>query len=283
MLTAPDVAVVICRYINRPWIEALRQARQRLSRIVYFVDDDLAAMLDDPSLPWKARGKVALGFERHREALEALVDEVWVSTPTLSVRFPGGAQVAPPVPCDPPADPLERPPNRVVYHGTDVHGPERLFVLQIARVFQTVRPQVRFEITGDARLQKLSAGLANVDVVSQTSWPDYLETQRGRSAAVLLAPMRNSLTNASRANVKRFDAARLGACGVYADVEPYSGTVRNDIDGLLIPMEVSVWVSAISRLFENPDLRLRLARAARVRIAGQFAAPPGLPFADPSR
>ncbi len=281
MLAAPDVAVIICRYINRSWIEALRQARPGLSRIVYFVDDDLAAMLDDPSLPWKARGKVALGFDRHRQALEALVDEVWVSTPTLSARFPGGARVAPPVPCDPPADPLERPPNRVVYHGTDVHGPERLFVLEIARVFQTVRPQVRFEITGDARLQKLSTGLANVDVVSQSSWPDYLAAQRGRSAAVFLAPITTSRTNASRAPVKRFDAARLGACGVFADAEPYASAVRNGIDGLLVPMATSDWVSAISRLFESPDLRLTLARAARDRIAAELIAPPEFPFAEP--
>jgi len=283
MLTAPDVAVIICRYINRPWIEALRHARQRLSRIVYFVDDDLGAMLDDPSLPWKARGKVALGFERHRQTLEALVDEVWVSTPTLSARFPSGAQVVPPVPCDPPADPLERPPNRVVYHSTDVHGPERRFVLEIARVFQTIRPQVRFEITGDAQLQKLSSGLSNVDVVSQLSWPDYLAAQRGRSAAVFLAPITASRTNASRAPVKRFDAARLGACGVYADAEPYASAVLNGIDGLLVPMATSDWVSVISRLFESPDLRLRLARAARDRIAAQMIAATEFPFSDPAR
>lgn len=282
MLGRGGVAVIVCRYINRPWLEALRQLRPGLSRIVYFVDDDLAAMLDDPSLPWKARGKVAFGFDRHRPALETLVDEVWVSTPTLADRFPAGAHVAAPIPCDLPADPLENPPSRVVYHGTDVHGPERRFVLEIARVFQTIRPQVRFEITGDSQLQKLSSGLSNVDVVSQLSWPDYLAAQRGRSAAVFLAPMMTSRTNASRAAVKRFDAARLGACGVFADAEPYASAVRNGIDGLLVSMVMSDWVSAIARLFESPDLRLSIARAARDRIAAELSATPDFPFADPS-
>ncbi|MDH4386266.1 MAG: glycosyltransferase [Caulobacter sp.] len=278
LLQAPDLAVIICRYINSSWLTSLNQARERLSGIVYFVDDDLAAMMADQGLPWRVRGKVALAYGRHRAALEPLVNEVWASTPALASRFPGGARVVPPTPCDSPADPLERPPGRVIYHGTDVHGPERLFVLSIAKVFQTIRPHIRFEITGDARLQRLSAGLNNVDVVSQTNWPDYLNSQRSRSAAVFLAPMSGGLTNASRAPVKRFDAARLGACGVFADTEPYRSAVRHGVDGLLAPMEVSAWVHAISRLLENPDLRLAMARAARDQIADRFANPPGLPF-----
>ncbi len=278
LLQAPGLAVIICRYINRPWLTALSQVRDRLSGVVYFVDDDLPAMMSDRGLPWRVRGKVALAYDRHRAALEPLVNEVWASTPALAGRFPGGARVVPPVPCDPPADPLERPPSRVIYHGTDVHGPERLFVLNVAKLFQTIRPQVRFEITGDSRLQRLSAGLNNVDVVSQTSWPDYLASQCSRSAAVVLAPMMDSPTNASRAPVKRFDAARLGACGVFADTEPYRSAVRHEVDGLLAPMEVSAWVHAISRLLEDPVRRLAMARAARDQIAGHLANPPGLPF-----
>ena len=278
LLQKSDLAVIICRYVNAPWLRALEDAGTRLSGIVYFVDDDLAAMLSDRSLPWRVRGKVALAYERHRAALAPLINEVWASTPALAARFPGGARIVPAIPCDPPAEPLERPANRIIYHGTDVHGPERLFVLQIAKVFQSIRPQLRFEITGDARLQRLSAGLNNVDIVAQTSWPDYLAAQRNRSAAIFLAPMLESPTNSCRAPVKRFDAARLGACGVYADAEPYRSAVRHGEDGLLASMEVSAWVHALSRLLENPDLRLTMVRAAQRQIAQAYASPPGLPF-----
>ena len=63
-----------------------------------------------------------------------------------------------------------------------------------------------------------------------------------------------------------FEAARLGAAGLYADGAPYRGFVRPDQDGLLLPMEVDAWAGAIADLLAQPQRRLALAEAARARL-----------------
>jgi hypothetical protein len=85
--------------------------------------------------------------------------------------------------------------------------------------------------------------------------------------------------NAARAPVKAFDAARLGAAGLYADTPPFRGFVRDGQDGLLLPMEPAAWASAIRGLAADPARRLALATAARARLAALRRDPSPLPAA----
>jgi hypothetical protein len=271
---------IVCRYGAESWLEALRSRHNRLSRVAFFMDDDLPAMMRDPGLPRSVRGKVALHFGDHVASLSHLASEVWVSSPILAERYPeAGPAVLAPLPEADPPEPLRELAPKVVYHGTDVHPRERAFVVEIARRLSA--QDISFEIGGDAALARLAAGLPRVSVVPQRPWPEFLLSQAGATAAVSLAPLFASVVNAARAPVKAFDAARLGAAGLFADTPPYAGFVRPGEDGELLPMEPQAWADAITALLGDPARRLRLALSARTRLIElrrtglSFPAPPG--------
>jgi hypothetical protein len=167
----------------------------------------------------------------------------------------------------------------VVYHATDVHDRERLFVLEVARRTAERDPALVFEIVGDAGLARSAQGLANVEVVPQRSWPEFRTVQASRRAAISLAPLWPTPVNDARAPVKAFDAARLGAAGLYADAPAYRGFVRDGEDGLLLPMTVDAWTSAIIDLTADPVRRLRMTQSARERLLTLLAASSTLPDA----
>ena len=259
--------VIVCRYASRPWLDALQASRARLARVAYFLDDDLPAIIRDTSLPHAVRSKVALHYGEHVDQLGALASEVWVSSAVLADRY--GAvrpRLLDPLPEEDPPEPAGVEERRLVYHGTDVHGPERRFVLDVARRLPALGCDARIEITGDRALRAACSDLPNVDVVPQLAWPDYRRTQAVARAAISLAPLFASEVNDARAPVKAFDAARLGAAGIFADAPAYRGFVRPGLDGLILPMEADIWAREISDLLADAPRRLELARTARTRL-----------------
>jgi hypothetical protein len=259
------LTVVFCRYGAESWLAALRAKRERLSRVAFFMDDDLPAAMRAPELPRPARGKVALHFAAQVEALSRLASEVWVSTPVLAERYAAvRPRVLAPLPEADPPPPEPDPPRLAAYHGTDVHPRERRFVLEVTRRLTDL--DLEFEVTGGAALERAAVGLGRVSVVPQLAWPAYLRRQTGAQAAISLAPLLDSELNAARAPVKAFDAARLGAAGLYADYGPYRSFVRHGEDGLLLPMEPQAWADAIRTLMADPQRRLQLAASARARL-----------------
>jgi hypothetical protein len=272
-----SILVIVCRYASAAWLERLEALRPRIARMVYFVDDDLPAMMRDPTLPLSARGKAAAYYGRHIETLERLCAEVWVSTPALAARQVVAAPVLPPLPDADPPDAAPADAALVAYHGTDSHRQERDFVVEVARRLEMLGISARLEITGDESLRRACTGLASVTVVPQVAWPAYLAGQRKRFAAMLLAPLAPSTVNEVRAPVKMFDAARLGAAGLYADTAPYAGFVQNGRHGLLLPHDPQAWAEAIATLIADPARRRGLANAARDRVLALRRRPSGFP------
>ncbi len=270
--------VVFCRYADERWLAALEARRARLARVALFMDDDLPAVAADAGLPRSVRGKVALHFSRHAERLSDLCSELWVSTPALAQRY-RAARVLPPLPEADPPEPIADAGARVAYHGTDVHGAEQAFVLEVARRLAGLAPQASVELVGPPSLARRCTGLGHVEVTPQLPWPAYLERQSGRSAAICLAPLFAGPVNDARAPVKAFDAARLGAAALYADAPAYRSAVRDGIDGLLLPMDAAAWAEAIAGLLADPARRLSLARAARERLVALRAQGLRLPAA----
>lgn len=275
-----SLMVIFCRYATSEWLDALEQRRDRLARVAFFMDDDLPAMMRDADAPPAARGKVALHFGAHVDRLSALCSELWVSTEVLAARY---AEAEPrllrPLPDRPPPEPSAEPPRRLVYHGTDVHPRERRFVLELALRAGAKDPSLTFEIVGDEALVRAASGAPNVQVVAQRPWPEYLASQASRRAAISLAPLWPSLVNDARAPVKAFDAARLGAAGLFADAPAYRGFVHDGEDGRLLPMSLDAWFSAVMELMTDSDRRLHMALAARRRLLDLIADDGGFPDA----
>ena len=79
------------------------------------------------------------------------------------------------------------------------------------------------------------------------------------------SPLLPTPFNATRGPVKFCDFARMGAVGVYGDVVPFAGFVRDGVDGLLLPNEPARWIEALVALVNDAPRRSAIAAAARVR------------------
>jgi hypothetical protein len=102
------------------------------------------------------------------------------------------------------------------------------------------------------------------------SWPQYLAYTQSRKADIGLAPLLPSKFNAARGATKRMDYARMGAVGIYTDVQPYSDHVQHANDGWLLPNDPAVWVKTILELADNTALRAEMRLAVQTRLSSSF-------------
>jgi hypothetical protein len=65
------------------------------------------------------------------------------------------------------------------------------------------------------------------------------------------------------------DYARMGAVGIYTDVQPYSDHVQHANDGLLLPNNPAVWVKSILELADNSALRAEMQLAVQTSCSGR--------------
>ncbi len=263
--------VIVCRYITSQWLRALEQNIDRLKGVVLFIDDDLPAMVRDRSIPAAARGRILRDHVRHAARLGAVASALWVSSPVLAgTATERPARILEPLPTESPRAPARTPPALVVYHGGPTHRREQAFVAEVAAALASRRPDIRFEITGDAGLERWAAGFDTVIVVPPTPWRTYRRTQSVRQAAIMLAPLFDTAVNRARAPVKFLDATRLGAVGLYADGPVYGAWVRDGVDGRLLPMTAAVWADEIEALIDAPGARFAMAKAAHDRVSDAF-------------
>jgi glycosyltransferase involved in cell wall biosynthesis len=94
---------------------------------------------------------------------------------------------------------------------------------------------------------------------------------------VLLAPLSNSRTDASKCPNKYLEATAAGAAGIYSRTAPYDKFIRDRDNGLLVDNDVTQWKSAISELLDNPPLRENILEAADRDVRAHFSTPAVLP------
>lgn len=215
-------------------------------------------------LPEPYRTRVRRDALKQRKVIESLCNEFWVSTPYLAQKYAAwNPKVIAPRP--PRESLLAAPPVWVCYHGTASHQAELDWLLPLIQRVQTDAPATRFEVFGDHAVYKRFRELPRVNVLHPMTWPNYLDYTSGVQRQIALAPLLPSLFNAGRGPTKFFDFARMGAVGIYTDVEPYRGFVRDGIDGLLLPNDPAKWQRAIVDLAADVPRRQRMADTARER------------------
>jgi hypothetical protein len=81
-----------------------------------------------------------------------------------------------------------------------------------------------------------------------------------------LAPLLPSAFNQARSATKFFDITQAGAVGIYADHPVYRSMVKNEENGLLLPMDQEVWAEAVLRLGCDDMQRQQLLSGARALL-----------------
>lgn len=260
----PDgLFVIICRYINGPWLKWLESHRSMLAGVVFMVDDDLPAMIRDINLPLLYRLKIWRLHGRYIQRLSHLASELWVSSPELAQRY---EEAEPRL-----LEPLyvesagQEQPVRCFYHGTAAHGREIRWLRDIVLQVQERNPHTVFEIAGGWKIRRLYRGIERVSVLPPMDWPTYLGHNMANRFDIGLAPLLEGTVNDARSHTRFFDITRAGAAGIYANRPPYARFVRDGEDGVLLAADKQAWVEAIVTLADDAARRKRIAAAASLR------------------
>jgi hypothetical protein len=150
----------------------------------------------------------------------------------------------------------------VFYHGTGSHQAEIEWLLPVIEQVLAVNNNIRFEIIGNAKTQNFYGHLKRVTVIPQMKWPAYQDFIKQPGRHIGLAPMLDHPFNQARSYTKFFDIHRTGAAGIYAEKGPWQAFIEPGKQGVLVPMQVASWVSAILDLAAAQAQRARILRAA---------------------
>jgi hypothetical protein len=256
--------VVIVRFLFKSWLPWLRSFRAAGGRIIYFMDDDLMDPHALRGLPADYAKTIRKCSISHRPTLEKLCHGYWVASRYLAEKYQcwnpeivfAGTSTA-----------LlrSRPVTSICYHGTSSHQAELNWLLPIVTSFLKSIEETTFEVFGDHRINRAYRGLPRVVVLHPMNWPNYVAYTSSVTRHIALAPLLPTPFNAARGVTKFFDFARMGAVGIFSNVEPYRSFVQHGVDGLLVENEPDAWLEAISWLVANVQRREEMAAAAKLR------------------
>ncbi len=94
---------------------------------------------------------------------------------------------------------------------------------------------------------------------------------------ILLAPLEETRTDASRCPNKYLEITAAGAVGIYSDTPPYIHFVKDRHNGLLAGRSRQSWSDAISHLLDNPNSRVAILENAQRDVRARFDTPMVLP------
>lgn len=249
--------VVFVRYVSKPWLQWVMRYRQRLGRVVYFMDDDLLDHRAWAGQRWRYQWRLFQKAYRHKQAILKCMTDLWVSSPVMAkkYRYLPVTRIAPVSPylTEAPGQNLSGENSQapvVFYHGSASHEAELIWLKSVCRIILNEHPTVQFELIADDRLRKHYVSLkqqfpSRLNLIHPMPWPDYKQfiTQPGRTVG--LAPLLPLPFNEARSPTKVFDIRAAGALGIYADTEVYAELVEARCEGKRVPMDESQWVDAI--------------------------------------
>jgi len=94
---------------------------------------------------------------------------------------------------------------------------------------------------------------------------------------ILLAPVEDTRSDASRCPNKYLEITAGGAVGVYSNLAPYVSYVRDRENGILVENDSESWESAIAFLLDDPGCRSAIIEDAQRDVRAHFDTPVALP------
>lgn len=257
-------------------LERLKKAGKR---IVYDIDDDIFNMdRDNPA----AR---VIGRDEQMAALSCmkLADCVTTTNEELQERLEAMLEVSPlVVPNAIDVDwwtptPFTGSPDewkRIFWQGGDTHGDDWRECIEAVDAVMAERSDVRVVILGflpPAVLSMLKTQYwkGRVEFLEFMSPETYVQMRKHVRAEVGLAPLRDTLFNRAKSNLKFLEYSAMGMPTVASTVRPYESTIESGNDGFLAN-DAQGWFEAITTCLDDKRRRSAVLEAARRKVRGGY-------------
>jgi len=162
--------------------------------------------------------------------------------------------------------------DRVVigFCGTDTHGSDLSRIEPaLRRIAAKYGDKVHFRFMGYA-----PASAATLPGFSfqpfQYDYLDYARALANSGFDIAIVPLQDTPFNRCKSNIKWLEYSACGIAGVFADLPPYNATVEHGKTGLLVGQDPEKWFRALEFLVDHPDIRTRIARAAKAEVLERF-------------
>ena len=240
--------------------------------VVYEVDDLLTEVTDRNS-------NRPLATECGPYILDTLerADAVVVSTERLAQYYAGLNERIHILPnlVDPlhfrPCPSQSREVTNVLFAGTPTHT-EDLESIEgaLVRVWRQFKDRVRFTYMGCVT-PELASIPGTTLIEMECDYRIYADRLSTLGIDLAIVPLHSHRFNRCKSNIKWLEYSACNIAGIYSDLAPYSDYIAHGETGLLVPEDEDAWVDAMVRMIEAPDLRSRIAAAARRTVLGRFS------------
>lgn len=153
------------------------------------------------------------------------------------------------------------------YMGTFTHGDDLMMILPaLQAVCKRHAREVEVQIVGvtgrqDAlqSLNRLPARIVNPRL-GEAAYPLFMLWFTSRICwDIAISPLKETLFNQCKSDIKFLDYSATGAAGVFSRVPAYESSVQDANTGLLVKNDSAAWEDALEALLSDSDLRMHVA------------------------
>jgi glycosyltransferase involved in cell wall biosynthesis len=256
--------------------DLVKDVHQAGARLIYSLDDNF---LDIPA------DHVARPNQERLNVVEFLLrqaDGLLVTTPFLADRFKGFNDniVVLPHALDEQLL-VQNPPNLFVslfprkyitigYMGTFTHDDDLAMIMPaLQKVSQRHSGEIELQIIGVLATSPTRQNLEALPVrylkplPGEEEYPYFMLWFTGHTHwDIAISPLRDTVFNRSKSDIKFLDYCALGAAGIYSDVQAYRSTVHHLETGWVAENTVNAWEAALETLITDQELRFRIGQNA---------------------
>ena len=106
------------------------------------------------------------------------------------------------------------------------------------------------------------------------NWVDfkqYYDKLNSMNLHIGLAPIEDNKFNCSKSNLRWAEYTMTGAATIASDVYPYSNTIENDKDGIIVKKNRHLeWLKSLTNIVENPEKITELCSSAQLKLRDKF-------------
>ncbi|MFK7944547.1 MAG: hypothetical protein AB8B85_16760 [Paracoccaceae bacterium] len=248
----------------------------RRRRLIYFVDDDVDAGLNDESLPFLYRQKLRWVEHLTAQRLRRFAGVAVVGSPALARLFRPVMQthLLRPFWSETYAglghfDALEAGEGwiEVAYLGSSVHRADLQFLLPVIGRLLAANPRLRFHLPERHVLPRGFDRHPRVRRIRGLGWTAYRREITTRQFHVALYPLLETPFNRARSPNKLIEHAIVGAAPLYSESWAESHRVAQGRTGLCLANDPQIWLEALTELIGSPQSMRALARGAQETAA----------------